>query len=87
MMSVRSFALANIGFLFGLCDVHADDVKDAQSVQSALAQGAMVDILTSDRTEYGSPKAGSLLAQHEKVSIKRVSPNMVLIQKGYFAAR
>jgi hypothetical protein len=84
--SLFTVALANVGFLFGLGSVHADDLKDAESVQSALAQGKPVDILTSDRKDYGSPKEGSLLAQHEKVSIKRVSPNMVLIQKGLFGA-
>jgi hypothetical protein len=85
--SLFTVALANVGFLFGLGAVHADDVNDAETVQSALAEGKPVDILTSDRKDYGSPKAGSLLSKHEAVSIKRVSPNMVLIQKGLFGAQ
>jgi len=82
--SLFTVALANVGFLFGLGTVHADDVRDAHEVQKALDEGHHVDIVTSDRRAYGAPKAGSLLARHEKVSIKRVSPNMVLIQKGLF---
>lgn len=84
--SLFTVALANVGFLFGLNDVHADDVHDAQTVETALAEGTPIDILTSDRKDYGAPKAGSLLSKHEAVSIKRVSPNMILIQKGLFGA-
>ena len=85
--SLFTVALANVGFLFGLNSVHADDVNDVQTVQTALAEGKPVDILTSDRKDYGAPKAGCLLSKHEKISIKRVSPNMVLIQKGLFGAQ